>query len=187
MPKSRFGTAHSPARRVFFLLRYRLPATALLLGLILLTSGLDIAIPFVTQRLIDGIVRSVSGAHEFALSILFTSLAAILVSIAASRLLRSVYNYRLFKTAAGLEDEVKSAAFENFLNWDMAALSRSNSGQIIGSLNRGGTAIFVTLYEILGQNLVPPLIVFAGVFVSLLLKNWIIAVIVFLPLPIYVL
>lgn len=185
MPKSSFGKTPSPARRVFFLLSCRVPAIAFLSGLILITSTLDIAAPFFTQRLIDGIVHSVSAARPLGLPFLFTALAAIFFSVASSRLLRSVYNYRLYKTAAGLEDEVKSAAFQNFLNWDMAALSKSNSGQIIGSLDRGGTAIFVTLYEVLGQNLIPPLVVFLGVFVSLLLKDWIIAVTVFLPLPIY--
>jgi ABC-type multidrug transport system fused ATPase/permease subunit len=157
------------------------------LALILATSGLEISVPFCIQRLIDGIVRSVTGSHALRLSLLFSSLAAIFVLVASSRLLRSLYNYWLYKTAASLEDDAKSSAFENFLNWDMAALCRSNSGQVIGNLDRGGTAIFVTLYEILGQNLVPPLIVFAGVFASLLLKNPIIALVVFLPLPIYLL
>ncbi|HLH01692.1 MAG TPA: ABC transporter ATP-binding protein [Bryobacteraceae bacterium] len=177
----------SPTLRVLALLRRKLPTTAFLLGLILVTSSLDIAIPFFTQRLIDGIVRAVSGVRAFALPMLFSSLAAIFVSVATARALRSFYNYRLFKTIAGIEDEIKSAAFENFLNWDMSTLNRSNSGQIIGNLDRGGTAIFVILYEILGQNLVPPLIVFLGVFASLLLKSWMIALTVFLPLPIYLL
>ena len=183
------GLAHSPssAWRVFSLLRRRMPTAALLLGFILVTSSLDIAIPFFTQHLIDGIVRSVSGVRAFAVSMLFSSLAAIFVSVATARALRSFYNYRLFKTIAAIEDEIKSAAFENFLNWDMAALTTANSGQIIGNLDRGGTAIFIILYEILGQNLVPPLIVFLGVFASLLLKSWLIAFTVFLPLPIYLL
>ena len=142
-----FGQAPSSAWRVFSLLRNRLPATALLLVLILITSALDIAIPFFTQHLIDGIVRGVSGVRQFALPMLFISLAAIFASVATARVLRSVYNYRLFKTAAGIEDEIKSAAFENFLNWDTGTLRTSNTGQVIGNLDRGGTAIFVTLFE----------------------------------------
>jgi ATP-binding cassette subfamily B protein len=42
------------------------------------------------------------------------------------------------------------------------------------------------LYEILGQNLVPPLLVFVGVLVALVAKNPYIAIAVFLPLPAYV-
>lgn len=168
-------------------MKRRLGITACLLLLILITSALDIAVPFITQRLIDGIVRSVKGPGHFAMHALFASLAAIFLAVATTRILRSIYNYRLFRTVTGLEDEVKCAAFENYLNWDMSALTRSNSGQVIGCLDRGGTAIFVILYEVLGQNLVPPLIMFAGIFGSLLLKSWIVAFTVFLPLPIYLL
>jgi ABC-type multidrug transport system fused ATPase/permease subunit len=86
-----------------------------------------------------------------------------------------------------LEDKVKCAAFENFLSLDMASHTKMNSGQVIGCLDRGATAIFIILFEILGQNLIPPLIIFTGVFVSLLFKNVCIAFVVFLPLPIYLL
>jgi ABC-type multidrug transport system fused ATPase/permease subunit len=174
-------------RRVLLLLRQKKATTAFLLALILITSTLDIAVPFLTQRLIDGIILSVKGAHDFRLQALFGSLAAIFVSVAATRVLRSMYNYRLFKTATSLEDQIKSAAFERFLGWDVAALTRTNSGEVIGCLDRGGTAIFIILFEILGQNLIPPLITFTGVFASLLFKSWIVALTVFLPLPIYLL
>jgi len=101
--------------------------------------------------------------------------------------LRSVYNYKLFKTVTSTEDQVKSDAFENFLRSDMEALSTTNSGQVMGRLDRGAQAIYIILLEILGQNLVPPLIIFTGVFSALLFKNWIIALVVFLPLPAYML
>ena len=187
MEYSRPPKASSSFARVLSLLRHKQATAFWLLVLILVSSTLDITIPFLTQRLLDGIIRSVKQVDHFTLRSLFVSLTTIFFSVAATRVLRSIYNYRLFKSMAALEDQVKNAAFENFLRWDMATLGRVSSGKIIGSLDRGGTAIFVTLYEILGQNLVPPLIIFAGVFASLLVKNWMIAVIVFLPLPIYLL
>lgn len=177
----------SSAWRVLLLLRQKRTTTIALLLLILVTSSLDIAVPFLTQHLIDNIVQSVRSARQFALNGLFLSLAAIFVSVATTRVLRSVYNYRLFQTMAGLEDQVKSAAFENYLQCDTALHTTSSSGEIIGALDRGATAIFVILYEILGQNLVPPLIIFAGVFTSLLFKSPLIAFAVFLPLPLYLL
>ncbi len=118
---------------------------------------------------------------------LFASLGAVFVSVAATRMLRSVYNYNLFKTVTATEDEVKLAAFENFLHFDMEALAETNSGQVMGCLDRGASAIYIILYEILGQNLIPPLIIFTGVFGALLFKSWVIALTVFLPLPIYIL
>lgn len=181
------GWARSPLWRVLLLLRQKGATTLFLLSLILITSTLDITVPFITQHLIDGIVGAVKNQKGLALQSLVCSLAIIFVSVAITRVLRSVYNYRLFKTVSGLEDQIKCAAFENFLRLDTASHTKLNSGQVIGSLDRGGTAIFVILFEILGQNLVPPLMVFTGVFLSLLFKNVGIAFVVFLPLPIYLL
>jgi ABC-type multidrug transport system fused ATPase/permease subunit len=187
MAKQNPGWTHSPLGRVLLLLKQSRAAGIFLLALILITSTLDIAVPFITQNLIDGIVQSVKGVHKLQLNLLCISLVGIFASVAATRVLRSVYNYRLFRTVAGLEDKIKSAAFENFLKLDMASHTKSNSGQVIGILDRGATAIFIILFEILGQNLVPPLIVFTGVFASLLFKNVWIAITVFTPLPIYLL
>jgi ABC-type multidrug transport system fused ATPase/permease subunit len=156
-----------------------------LLILILVTSALEITVPFLTQRLIDSIIKSVKSGQQFAVIALFGSLAAIFVSVATTRILRSIYNYNLFKTVTAIEDEVKSAAFGNFLHFDMAEIGKSNSGQVMGCLDRGAAAIYVILFEIFGQNLIPPLIIFSGVFGALLFKNWVIALAVFLPLPIY--
>jgi ABC-type multidrug transport system fused ATPase/permease subunit len=172
---------------VLLLLRNKQITVLALFALILITSSLDIAVPFVTQHLIDSIVQSVRNAHQFAMHVMFLSLAAIFLSVAATRVLRAVYNYRLFQTTASLEDHVKSAAFENYLQCDAAMHARTSSGEVIGALDRGATAIFVVLYEILGQNLIPPLIIFGGVFTSLMFKNPLIAFAVFLPLPLYLL
>jgi ABC-type multidrug transport system fused ATPase/permease subunit len=181
------GRSHSPLGRVLLLLKQSRTTSIFLLALILITSTLDITVPFITQHLIDALVQSVKGAGKLPLHLLFMSLAGIFVSVAATRVIRSVYNYRLFKTVAALEDNIKSAAFENFLKLDTAAHTKANSGQVIGILDRGATAIFLILFEILGQNLVPPLIVFTGIFCSLLFKNVWIALTVFAPLPLYLL
>ncbi|MBV9306257.1 MAG: ABC transporter ATP-binding protein, partial [Acidobacteriaceae bacterium] len=102
-----------------------------------------------------------------------------------TRLLRSVYNYRLFRVISMAEDEVKNAAFANFLSLDTEYQGNVNTGEVIGALDRGGTASFVILYEIFGQNLLPPTLVLLGVLGALLMKNVWIAAIVFLPLPAY--
>jgi len=170
---------------VLQLLKPRWATSIFLLILILVTSALEITVPFLTQRLIDSIIKSVKSSQQFTVVALFGSLAAIFVSVATTRILRSIYNYNLFKTVTAIEDEVKSAAFGNFLHFDMAEIAKSNSGQVMGCLDRGAAAIYVILFEIFGQNLIPPLIIFSGVFGALLFKNWVIAIAVFLPLPIY--
>ncbi|MGI8961606.1 MAG: ABC transporter ATP-binding protein [Bryobacteraceae bacterium] len=155
-------------------------------ALILVTAGLDIAVPFFTRRLIDEIVSSLSGGQGQATRTLVTSAVGIFSVTAATRILRSFYNYRLYHAASQCEDDIKNAAFLNFLRLDTEYHGKSNTGEVVGALDRGGTAIFVVLYEILGQNLVPPLLVFVGVLVALLAKNPYIAIAVFLPLPAYV-
>jgi subfamily B ATP-binding cassette protein MsbA len=117
---------------------------------------------------------------------LAVSVMGIFAVTAATRMLRSFYNYRLYRAASQCEDEVKNAAFLNFLRLDTQYHGRSNTGEVVGALDRGGTAIFIVLYEVLGQNLVPPLLVFVGVLVALVAKNPYIAIAVFLPLPAYV-
>jgi ABC-type multidrug transport system fused ATPase/permease subunit len=155
--------------------------------LIVVASLLDLAVPFLTRGLIDKILRSLQSKPSDSLHTLFVAGLGILGATASTRLLRSFYNYRLVHAASHVEDEVKTAAFGNFLRLDTQYHSGVNTGEVVGALDRGGTAVFIVLYEILGQNLVPPLLVVAGVLTSLALKNPWMAAIVFLPLPAYVL
>jgi len=162
--------------------------TAISLGLlILLASALEIAVPFLTKGLIDKIMHSFGTKSSDAGRTLGMAAVAIFAAVAATRLLRSFYNYRLVLAASQTEDEVKNAAFANFLRLDTEFHVRVNSGEIVGALDRGGTAIFVILNEILGQNLIPPLLIATGVMASLLAKNFWIALVVFAPLPAYLL
>lgn len=160
---------------------------AALLVLIVVAAGLDVAVPFLTREVIDDVVNSLRHSRPGSVRTLLIAALAIFAATAFTRLLRSFYNYRLFLTASQCEDEIKNAAFANFLGLDTEFHTRINTGEIVGALDRGATAIFVVLYEVLGQNLVPPLLVAVGVLTSLALKNLWIAAIVFAPLPAYLL
>ena len=179
--------ASSVLRRVFSLLTGSRRTFVFLFFVVLAASGIDIAVPFLTRQVIDRLVDSLKHSSSSTFRTLITSAAFIFAGTIATRVLRSVYNYRLFKAVAKIEDRIKTAAFANFLRLDTAFHTRANSGEIIGSLDRGGTAIFVILFEVVGQNLVPPMIVFTGVLAVLLSKNPWIALSVFLPVPIYLL
>ncbi|HZQ50851.1 MAG TPA: ABC transporter ATP-binding protein [Bryobacteraceae bacterium] len=155
--------------------------------LILIASLLDLAVPFLTRGLIDQILHSLQSKQDGSLQMLILAAFGIFGATVCTRLLRSFYNYRLVHAASQVEDEVKTAAFANFLRQDTAYHGGINTGEVVGALDRGGTAVYIILYEILGQNLLPPLLVVIGVLTSLILKNPWIAAIVFLPLPAYVL
>ncbi len=156
-----------------------------LLALILLASSLDIAVPFLTKGLIDEILHALGKNAGASVRTLLMAGAAIFAATAGTRILRSFYNYRLVLAASQAEDDVKTTAFAHYLSLDTEFHTRVNTGEIVGALDRGGTAIFVVLNEILGQNLVPPLLIAIGVLVSLISKNGWIALMVFAPLPAY--
>ncbi len=174
-------------RKIVGLLAPHRATLAWLSLLIVFSAALDLAIPFVTRTLIDQIIHALGSKHQGSFRILIGAAVAIFGATVITRLLRSFYNYRLFLTASQCEDEVKNAAFANFLSVDTEYHSSVNTGEVVGALDRGGTAIFVVLYEVLGQNLLPPLLVVIGVLVSLLMKNPWIALMAFLPLPAYAL
>lgn len=171
---------------ISLLSKYRLRLTGLAL-LILIATGLDLTVPFLTRGLIDRIVHTLQDHGQGSIQILVFAGASIFAATAATRLLRSVYNYQLLKAASKSEDDVKCAAFLNLLKQDTAYHNSINTGEVVGALDRGGTAIYVVLYEILGQNLLPPLLIVVGVLTALVLKNPWMALLVSLPLPAYVL
>ena len=171
--------------KVLALLRgHRLAAAGLAL-LITLTAAADIAVAFITRGVIDGVIRALQTRATNALQSLLLAASAIFLLTVLTRVVRSFYNYRLFRLISRTEDDVKSAAFANFLKLDTDYQSSVNTGEVIGAFDRGATAIFVILYEILGQNLLPSLLVLTGVLGTLLMKNPWMAAIVFLPLPAY--
>ncbi len=137
---------------------HRLAVTGLAL-LVTLTAGLDIAVPFITRGVIDGVVRALQSAKTGSYRSLLLAASAIFALTAITRALRSLYNYRLFRLVSNAEDEAKNAAFSNFLHLDAEYHGAVNTGEVIGALDRGATAVFVVLYEIFGQNLLPPTLI----------------------------
>jgi ABC-type multidrug transport system fused ATPase/permease subunit len=186
VPVCSAGTRWTGWKVMFLLARHRRKLAGLSV-LILVAAGLDLAIPFVTRGLIDQIIRALRGNEQASLRALITAALTIFAATICTRVLRSFYNYHLFRTVTRCEDEVKNAAFANFLSLDTEYHSSVNTGEVVGALDRGATALFVVLYEILGQSLVPPLLVVVGVLISLAMKNSWMALMVFLPLPAYVL
>ncbi len=159
---------------------------AVLLGaMVALAAGLDIAVPFITRRLIDGLVTTFNNPQSSGIGILVSCGFAILAATALTRGVRSFYNYGLFRTVAGIEDDLRHAAFDNYLRQHALYHRNANSGQIIGRIDAGSTAVFSVLYDICGQSLVPPIITITGVLISLASMNAWVALAVVLPIPVY--
>ncbi len=176
-----------PVIRILTLFVRRGGVAVTLFALVTVASALDIAIPFITRRLVDSLVKFFQHSAGNPIPVLLGSGAAILAATGMGRAMRSLYNYHLFRAATSVEDQIRQAAFENYLRLDAGYHHNANSGQIMGRIDRGATAVFTIVYEIAGQSMVPPLVVFSGVLISLLFTNPWIALAVFLPLPVYLL
>ena len=171
--------------RTISLLKTRRKEVGFLFLLVIFSTGFDITVPIISQRLIDKLIQFFKNGGGAPARILVFSAVGILVATVLSRIFRSVYDYNLFKTVTKIEDELRRRVFEKYLRLHVLFHHGSSSGQIIGRIERGAIAVYTILHDIIGYNLLPPLVAFVAVFVTLLYMNHWIALTVFLPLPIY--
>lgn len=172
--------------RILSLLRAYKRSALFLITLVFLATIFDIAVPFMVQRLIDRLLDFLRhGGGDPTLLLIWLS-GGILIATILSYGLRSLYDYNLFTTVTQFEDSIRKQAFESYLLLHVLFHHKSSSGQIIGRLERGASAIYAVLHDVFGHNLLPPSIVFVGVLITLFLKDPWIALVVFLPLPIYI-
>ena len=150
-----------------------------------MAQGANIVVPFIVRVLIDTLTGYLQAGGVLPLRALSLAALGILVATVFSNILQSSYNYHLFKLVTRIEDRLRSAAFEKYLQLHALFHHASSSGQIIGRIERGGVAIYAILNDIIGQNLLPPLVVFFGAFAALLYENVWVASAVLIPFPVY--
>lgn len=181
------GKGKSPVKRILVLMKGQEKMVAVLLFLIVTVTALDLAVPIISQELIDTLIAFFQDGGSPPIRALFFAVFGILTATIAGRAISSTYNYYLFKTVTKTEDALRHRAFEKYLNLHALFHHGSSSGQMIGRLERGASAVYAILHDIVGHNLLSPLMIFVGVIVVLLFKNPFVALMVFLPLPVYVL
>ncbi len=177
----------TPVRRIIGLLKDHTGKVAFLFGLMVVAQGANIAVPFVSKILIDTLTRYIQNGGVLPLETVLWCAFGILVLTVITSITSSSYNYNLFRLVTQLEDTIRNLAFEKFLKLQALYHHGASSGQIIGRIERGGTATYVILNDLIGQNLFPPLLVFVGTFGALLYMNIWIAFAVLVPFPIYLL
>jgi ABC-type multidrug transport system fused ATPase/permease subunit len=188
LPKKYFQMKTSGTTfRILALLKDRKKKVAFLCALIAVFSAFDIAVPFITQTLIDALIAFFKEGGTAPVRVLVVSSVAIFAATVLNRVTKSTFDYSLFTFATKTEDIIKHRTFEKYLRLHVLFHHGASSGQIIGRIERGATAVFTIIYHLFGQSLLPPLVIFIGVFGSLIFKNPWIALIVALPLPVYLL
>jgi ABC-type multidrug transport system fused ATPase/permease subunit len=184
------STAQQPTtlKRVFSYLTDRKKTVVFLLTLITLSQAASIVVPFVLKSLIDvltAFIKQGGGALPWR-SLLYCA-GGILIATLIGSILQSVYNYYLFEMVTKAEDRLGAQAFEKYLQLHSLFHHGASSGQIIGRIERGKVSFYTIVNDIIGQSIVPPLIIFLGSFVALLHENVWIALALLIPFPIYLL
>lgn len=180
--------AHKSATfRILSLFKNQKKTVLFLVALVLFAAAFDIVVPFISQKLIDTLIAFFKAGGNPPFGVLVGSAIGILVATVLSNIINSFYNYRIFKAVTQTEDQLRHAVFEKYLRLHALFHHGSSSGQIIGRIERGTSAVYVIVHDIFGHNLLPPLTVFTGILITLLFKNLWIALAVFLPLPLYIL
>lgn len=172
------------ARILEELLADKTTLTILLLSIVVVAAA-DITVPFVTKKLIDQLVGVLGSSAHVSLNFLGVAAALILGATVVSRIFHSFYNYKLFVMVTRLEDRLRFQAYENYLRLHALFHHSVSSGQIIGRIDRGATGVYAILYDVIGNYILPPLVIFVGVMIVLFYHNPLVALVIFLPLPIY--
>ena len=177
----------STLKRILSFFKDRKKTVVFLLVLIGFSQSANITVPFISKILIDALTKFIKDGGVLPWHVLVYCALGILAATLISSILQSVYNYFLFEMVTKVEDRVRSQAFEKYLGLHSLYHHGASSGQIIGRIERGGVSLYTTINDIIGQNIIPPLIVFVGSFTALLYQNIWIAFAVLIPFPIYLL
>src|SRR5947209_4939875 len=101
--------------RIISLLKQKKREASLLFGLVLISTGFDITVPFISQRLIDTLIKFFRDGGNTPTNILIFSALGILAATVVARMLKSTYDYHLFKMVTQLEDTLRKTVFEKYL------------------------------------------------------------------------
>ncbi len=177
----------STLRRVASLFKDRKKTIVFLFILIGASQLASIAVPFISKILIDSLTNFIKNRGVLPLGTLIYCSLGILIITLLGNMLQSNYNYNLFKVTTKIEDDIRSKAFEKYMRLHALFHHGASSGQIIGRIERGASSLYNIIYDIVGQNFIPPILIFIGAFFALLYSNVWIALAILIPFPIYIL
>ncbi len=173
--------------RIAAFLKDRKKTIFLLLFLITVSQVANISVPFISKIIIDSLTKFIKTGGALPLATLGYCSLGILVVTLLSNMMQSSYNYKLFQISTKTEDDIKNRAFQKYMDLHSLFHHGASSGQIIGRIDRGATSLYTILYDIIGQNFIPPIIIFLASFTALLYSNVWIALAILIPFPIYIL
>ncbi len=176
----------SIAKEVLSLFKESKSKIAVLFILIVISQVASIVVPFISKDLIDALTAYIKDGGMLPWNTVFFVAVGILVTTVISSASRSSYDYNLFKLVTSIEDQFRTKAFKKYLELHILYHHSSSSGQMIGRIERGSSSIYNVISDLVGQNLVPSMVIFIGSFTALLYQNVWIAIAVLIPFPVYI-
>ncbi len=173
-------------KRIVFFLKDRKARLGFLCFLVITSQIAAVSVPFISKIIIDLLTKFIQEGGSFPVHFLIYSGLGIFFLTLLTSSLQANYNYNLFEVATTLEDKIKNQALKKYLELHSLFHHGASSGQLIGRIERGGTSIFTIIYDIVGQNFIPPIVIFIISFTTLLNQNIWIALAVLIPFPVYV-
>lgn len=159
---------------------FKLPLVALLISGII--SGIaQIVSPRLIQQFIDDLIAGVSGFNSFAVLAFLAMFARLCGAV-----FESLSEKLSFYIATQAEDMWRYTALYRFYNLPMKWQDQHDSGEIGSKMDRGGSAIYEIIYEIVGQNLLVSIITLMFVLVYVIFNYPLLSLIFLIPIPVYV-
>ncbi len=158
-----------------------------IIGLAIVSTALAVGVPFITQKLVDTLVDFFKNGGAIPTTTFAIAVIGILVLSILQRLADSTYGYKLFKTVTSFEDVMRDKSIKKYLELHALFHHSVSSGQIMSRMERGATAVYVVLNDLVGDNFGPSFLLLAGITAAIAFKDWMIAIVVLAPLPLYLL
>ncbi|MEK7172191.1 MAG: ABC transporter ATP-binding protein [Patescibacteria group bacterium] len=157
-----------------------------LVSLLVVASAFDVAMPFIAQNLIDKLVNAFALKQAIPMTIVIIAAVGIFAVTTIANALNMIYDYKLFTFVTKLEDELRFRAYQKYLSLHALYHHETNSGQIIGRIDRGAGGVYEILKDVVGSFVIQPILIVLLVVIALFLKDPIIAGLIIAPLPIYI-
>jgi ATP-binding cassette subfamily B protein len=152
----------------------------LITGLVMaLTTSLWLAVPIINRYLIDEHLRPMTGTAGTIIGI-----AALMFAVRALHEVIFIFNARYFnRVAAGFANRLRNLVFDKLQSFSMAALQKRTSGDLMRRVVQDTQRVREFLVDY-GRWAIEQSITMAIVFTIMMVTNWRLALLVFVPVPI---
>ena len=165
--------------KLLVLAKPELPNLAFCLILSLVTTGLSMLIPMLTSTLVDDVIPNGD------LSMLARMVILGLVAYVLQLVLGIVRSYRLHVSATNAVTNLRNTLFAKTQKLNMRFYDKTTTGSVINRVNGDSSTLEQFLIRV-SQEVVVQLFMLLGIVTIMFVKNWQLALVTLIPIPIIV-